>query len=146
MSFAREQAFGDAAPVRQLEQVARRRLAAPVVEAARLPVASVSITERPGQPAGHAQHEIARHAFGGGEREDAVRIGIVAERGREGGVDAGAREIDRRVEGVAAAADGEAAVAAAREFDHHLADATTRASARSWPPSRGSRSTGTVTA
>ncbi len=49
-------------------------------------------------------------------------MGIVAKRRRERHVDAGAGEIDRRVEGVAAARDGEAPVGAARELDHHFPD------------------------
>ena len=87
----------------ELEQLARRRLVAPVVEA---PLAlGVGLDQvEAGQPAGHAQHQVGRDALGRGQRDDAVGIGIVAERGRIGDVDAGARQIDRGVEGVAAAA------------------------------------------
>ena len=56
---------------------------------------------------------MGRDALGGGERDHAVGIGIVAERGGEGDARAGAREIDGGVEGVAAAGQREAAVAAA---------------------------------
>ena len=49
-------------------------------------------------------------------------MGIVAERSRERHVDAGAGEIDRRVEGVAASREGEAPVGASRELDHHFPD------------------------
>src|SRR5262249_36306636 len=76
------EALGDAAPVRQLEQLARRRFPAPVMAAARAAGLAVDHREA-GEPAAHAQHEIARHPFGGGEREDRIGIGIVPERGRE---------------------------------------------------------------
>ena len=61
-------------------------------------------------PPGHAQDQVARNAFGGGQRQNAVGIGIVAERAGEGHIDAGAREIDRGVERIAAAADRKAPV------------------------------------
>src|SRR5262249_50695420 len=67
--------------------------------------------------AARAQHEVAGDALRGGERQDRVRIGIIAERGRKRGVDAGAGEIDRHVEAIAGAADAETAVAAADELD-----------------------------
>ena len=105
----------------QLEQFARRRAVAPVVEGALARRVGVDDVDA-GQPAGDAQHQVALHAFGGGQRQDAVRERVVAERGRERGRDAGARQIDRGVEGVAAAADREAAVAAARHLDQDLAD------------------------
>src|SRR5262249_55046671 len=76
----------------------------------------------PRQPSAQAQDQIARDPFGGREREDGVGIRIVAERGGEGGIDAGAREVNGDVEGVAGAADAEAAVAAANELDGGLAD------------------------
>ena len=114
-------ALGDAVPVGQLEQLARRRLAAPVAEAALALGVGLDHVEA-GQPAGHAQHQVGLDAFGRGHRDDAVGIGIVAERGGIGHVDAGARQIDRGVEGVAAAGHAETAVAAAGQFDHDLAD------------------------
>src|SRR5262249_50949636 len=53
---------------------------------------------------------------------DVIGIGVVAERGGIGDVDAGARQINRGVESVAAARHAEPAVAAARQFDHDLAN------------------------
>ena len=47
------------------------------------------------------------NAFGGGERHDAVGIGIVADGGGESDVDAGARQIDGGIEGIAAAGQRE---------------------------------------
>ena len=55
------------------------------------------------QPARHAQHEVRGNPFGGGERHDAVRIGVVTERCGECDIDAGAGEINGGVECVAAA-------------------------------------------
>ena len=52
-----------------------------------------------------------------------VRVGIVAHRARVGRRDAGARQIDRGVERVAAEREAVAVVGAARELDHHFADA-----------------------
>ena len=52
-----------------------------------------------------------------------VRVGIVAHRGRVGRRNAGAREIDRGVERVAAEREAVAVVGAARQLDHHFADA-----------------------
>ncbi len=104
----------------KLEQFARRRAVAPVVEA---PLAlGVGLDQvEPGLPAGHAQHQVGLDPLGAGQRDNAVRIAIVAERGGIGHVDAGAREIDRSVKGIAAAALAEAAVAAAGHLDHDLA-------------------------
>jgi hypothetical protein len=53
----------------------------------------------------------------------AVRMRIVADGRCEGDLDAGTGEIDRSVEGVAAAGQREPAIGAALEFDHNLADA-----------------------
>jgi hypothetical protein len=72
--------------------------------------------------AAHAQDEVAADVLGRRQCQDAVRVGVVAERGREGDLGAGAREVDRGVERVAAAADAEASVVAARELDHDVAD------------------------
>ena len=105
-----EQAFGDAVPVGQLEQVARRRVAAPMVEVPRCRRIGVD-QGKSRQPAGRPQDQVARNSFGGGQRQDAVRIGIVAERAREGDVETRARQVDRGVEGVAAVGQREAAVA-----------------------------------
>ncbi len=115
------QAFGHAPPVRQLEQLARGQFAAPIVAVPQAGRIGVDHGEA-GEAAAHPQHQVARYALGRGERENGLGIGIIAERGRERGVDARAREVDRDVEGIAGAADAEAAVAAADEFDHRLPD------------------------
>ena len=70
----------------------------------------------------HAHDQLGANSFGRRQRQQRVGIGIIAERGRERGVDPGPGEIDRHVESVAGTADGEAAVAAAGEFDRRLAD------------------------
>src|SRR5262249_9537520 len=54
-------------------------------------------------------------------REHAVRIGVIAERGRKGGAQTRARDINCRVERVAAAAHGKATIAAPHQLDHGLA-------------------------
>ena len=114
-------ALGDAIPVGQLEQLARRRLAAPVAEAPLALAVGLDHVE-PGETAGHAQHQVGLDAFGRGHRNHAVGVGVVAERGGVSHVDPGARQIDRRVERVAAAGHAETAIAATGHFDHHLAD------------------------
>ena len=82
------QAIAHARPVGQLEQLARRRFAAPIMVMAHAGRIGVDHGEAR-QPAACPQHEIAGDAFGGGEREDRVRIGIIPERSGERGVDPG---------------------------------------------------------
>ncbi len=114
------QPLGDAGPVRQFEQLARRRSVAPVVAAERAGGTTVDQSE-PGQPATHPEHEVAGNAFGGGKREDRVGIRIIAERGGEGSVDAGARQVDGDIETVAGTTEPEPSVAAAHELDRGFA-------------------------
>jgi hypothetical protein len=84
---------------------------------------TVRINEiNPGKPARRAQDQIAVDAFRGGERQYRLRIRIVADCRCKCDRSACASKIDRCVEGVATAGDAEAAVAAAGELDHHLAD------------------------
>src|SRR6266516_5458844 len=71
---------------------------------------------------GHAHDQFGANAFGRRERNERVRVGIIAERGRIGDVDPCAREIDRGVERVAAEREAIAGVGTAGELDHHLAD------------------------
>ena len=47
---------------------------------------------------------------------------VIAKRGGEGDVDAGAGEIDCHIEGIAATGEAETAVAAAHELDSRLSD------------------------
>jgi hypothetical protein len=70
----------------------------------------------------NAEDEVRANAFGSGERQYTLRIAIIAERRGIGHVDARARQIHRRVEGVPAEREGIAPLAAARELDHHFAD------------------------
>ena len=114
-------ALGDAIPVGKLEQFARRRLAAPVAKAALALVVGLDHVEAR-QAARHAQHQVGVDALGRGHRDDAVGIGIVAQRRGISHVDAGARQIDRGVERVAAARHAETAIVAAGHLDHDLAD------------------------
>ena len=58
-----------------------------------------------------------------GQREHAVGIRIVADGAGESDIEAGAGQIDRRVECVAAAGRRKPAIGAARQFDQDLADA-----------------------
>ena len=117
----RQQALGDPAPVGEFEQVARRRGVAPIAEA---PLAfGIGLDQvEPGLPPRHAQHQVGLDAFGMGQRHDAIRIGIVAQRGGVGHVDPGARQIDRGVESVPPTTLAKAPVAAAGHFHHDLAD------------------------
>ena len=69
------------------------------------------------------RHEgLVNPTFGRRQCEDAIGIRIVAERSRVRHLNTGAGEIDRGVEGVAAAPDSKAAVAPARHLDQDLAD------------------------
>ena len=81
-----------------------------------------------GQAAAHSQHQIAGNTLRRRKGEDRVGIGIIPQRRRKGGIDPGTGEIDRHVEGVARAADAEAAVAAADELDDRFSDRD-----RAWP-------------
>jgi hypothetical protein len=108
-------------PFRQLEQIAGRGLVAPEIEvllAGRIDLYRVET----GQPAVHPQDRIAGDAFGGEQRQDGIRIRIMAERGRERDIGPGPRHVDRGIEGVAPAGAGEAAIAAAQQLNHDLAD------------------------
>ena len=116
------QAFRHGAPLRQLEQLARRRRLAPIMHAPFAFAVGVGQSQRR-KPARRAQDQIGGDAFGGGQRQNRVGKRIVAQRGREGDRHAGARQIDRGVEGVAGARQREAAVGAARKLDDRLADA-----------------------
>src|SRR5262245_36165893 len=116
-----EHALGDAAPFRMLEQFARGLAVAPVMEgtlAGRVGVDDVDAR----QAAGNAQYQVALHALRRRQRTDAVREWVLAQRGGERGRNAGARQIDRGVEGVAAAPDREAAVTPARHLDQDFAN------------------------
>jgi hypothetical protein len=113
--------------VGQLEQFARRRFAAPIVAVTRSGGIRVDHGEAR-QAAAHSQHQIAGNTLRRGKREDHVGIGIISQRRRKGGIEPGTGEIDRHVEGVAGAADAEAAVAAADEFDDRFSDRD-----RAWP-------------
>ena len=115
----RHQALRDPHPVRQLEQVARRRAIAPIANAA-LAGGTILNKAKPRQPARHAQHQVRGNPFGGGERHDAVRIAVVAERGGERDIDAGAGEINGGIERVPAAGQPEPAVGPTRQFDQRL--------------------------
>jgi len=75
-----------------------------------------------GQAPGPAYHEVTPDILRRRESENAVRIWIVTKRGRERHLDSGTGEIDRGVEGIAAAGQGVTAISTAREFDHHLPD------------------------
>src|SRR5580693_5827393 len=119
--LCRKQTFRNAHPIGKLEQLARGRALAPVTAAAfaRRTALDKAQTRR---AASDAQHEVGRNSFSSGERQNAFRIGIIADGGGEANVDAGAREIDRRVERVPAAGEREPAVGSALQFDQHFAD------------------------
>ena len=121
----RYQAVGELHPVSEFEQVARRGTLAPIAEAA-FAGRAVFNEGQSRQPAGNAQDEVPGNALGGGERHDAVGIGIVSERGGKTDIDAGAGEIDGGIERVAAAGEREPAVGAARQLDQTSPTQTTR--------------------
>src|SRR6185436_13276765 len=74
----RYQAFGNAHPIRELEQLARGGAVAPIAETT-LPGWAILDQAQPGLPAGHAQDEICGNTLGGGKRHDAVGIRLVAD-------------------------------------------------------------------
>ena len=116
-----KQAFGDARPFGKLEQLARGSRLAPIVEKTRPARIVVRETEARQSPR-PSQDEVASHLFRRRQSENAIRMDVVAERGRKRRIDARASQINRRVEGVAAAGEGKAPVGATRKFEHHFAD------------------------
>ncbi len=116
-----QQSVGHLPPIRQFEQFARWRRVAPEIPPPLAVRAGVD-DGRARQPASDSQHQVARRTFRRRQRHQGVRIWVVPNGGRQRRPGAGARQIDRDVEGIAARGDAETAVAATYELDERLAD------------------------
>ena len=110
---------------RQLEQLPRRRLAAPVGKA---PLAlGVRLDDvEPRQPPRQALYEAGAHALGFPARQHLGAPRIVAQRREVVDLGSQPRQVDGRVERIAAPAAREAAVGQLAQLDHALADAGDR--------------------